>query len=139
MKNFFGPQGLTIPSADHLCNVAKNLYESLETKLESTNFLEEYITIIGAQAETKVALASKEILTTAPEILKKIAELKSFIAWFREGIKEKERLTQENDLYCSQELLDHMKTCPSREKSITREQIIESWTIKEQEEYLKSW
>ena len=91
MKNFFGPQGLTSSSADHLCNVAKNLYESLETKLESTNFLEEYITIIGAQAETKVALASKEILTTAPEILKKIAELKSFIAWFREGIKEKER------------------------------------------------
>lgn len=136
MKNFFGPQGLTSSSADHLCNIAKNLYESLETKLESTNFLEEYITIIGAQAETKVALASKEILTTAPDILKKIAELKSFIAWFREAIKEKERLTQENEFYCSQERLDHMKTCPSREKSITREQIIESWTIKEQEEYL---
>lgn len=136
MKNFFGPQGLTARSADHLCNLAKDIYESLELKLESTNFLEQYITIIGSVAETKVTLASKELLTTAPGILKKIAELKSFIAWFREAIKEKERLTRENEFYCSQERLDHMKTVPTREEYLTSEDIIESWTIKEQEEYL---
>lgn len=136
MKNFFGPQGLTASSADHLCNVAKNLYESLELKLESTNFLEEYITIIGSQAETKVTLADREILTTAPSILTEIAKLKSFIAWFREAIAEKDRLAKENEYYVSQEKLDHMAISITREKYLTRDDIIESWSIKEQEEYL---
>jgi hypothetical protein len=112
------------------------MYESFELKLDSTNFLEEYITVIGSMSETKVTFASKELLTTSRDILKKIAELKSFIAWFREAIKEKERLTQENEFYCSQERLDHMKSAPTRERYLTREEIIESWTIGEQEEYL---
>ena len=61
---YFGESGLTSTSANYICNLAKESYEKLESKLNATSFLEEYITIIGARAETRVSLASKELLNT---------------------------------------------------------------------------
>lgn len=137
MRNqFFGESGLTSTSANYICNLAKEYYEKLEAKLNATSFLEEYITIIGARAETRVSLASKDLLTLAPDMLQEIYKLKSLIAWLREAIKEKEELFKENKNYSSEETNLHIINCPQREDYLTEQDIINSWTIKEQEEYL---
>lgn len=137
MKNqFFGVNGLTATSANHIANLAKEAYEKLEAKLNSTSFIKETITIIGSVSETEVKLSQAGLLTLAPNILKEICEYKSLIAWFREAIKEKDRLFKENKNYRSQEYWDHYNNRPEREEYLTEEDIINSWTVKEQEEYL---
>ena len=135
-KQFFGESGLTSTSANHICNLAKEAYEKLEAKLNSTSFIEETITVIGSMAETKVKLGSNELLTEAPTILKKICELKSLIAWFREAIKEKEGLFKECRNWNSDEYYVLLNTRPVCRPYKTEQDIIESWTVKEQEEYL---
>ena len=37
---FFGEQGLTMTSANHVANLAKEFYEGLEAKLNATSFIE---------------------------------------------------------------------------------------------------
>ena len=135
-KQYFGEVGLTSTSANYICNLAKESYEKLESKLNATSFLEEYITIIGAKAETRVSLASKELLNTAPIMLKEIYNLKSLIAWLREAIKEKENLFNTNKLFNSTEYITLMNNRPVRKDYLTEQDVIESWTVKEQEEYL---
>lgn len=133
---YFGEVGLTSTSANYICNLAKESYEKLESKLNATSFLEEYITIIGARAETRVLLASKDLLNTAPVMLKEIYNLKSLIAWLREAIKEKENLFKANKLFESTEYTTLMANKPVRKDYLTEQDVIESWTVKEQEEYL---
>lgn len=133
---YFGESGLTSTSANYICNLAKESYEKLESKLNATSFLEEYITIIGAKAETRISLASKDLLNTAPNMLKEIYNLKSLIAWLREAIKEKENLFKTNRLYESEEYTTLMNNRPVRKAYLTEQDVIESWTVKEQEEYL---
>jgi hypothetical protein len=135
-SQFFGESGLTSTSANYICNLAKEYYEKLEAKLNATSFLEEYITIIGARAETRVSLASKELLNTAPVMLKEIYNLKSLIAWLREAIKEKENLFKANKLFESEEYITLMNNRPVRKAYLTEQEVVESWTVKEQEEYL---
>ena len=133
---YFGESGLTSTSANYICNLAKESYEKLESKLNATSFLEEYITIIGAKAETRVSLASKELLNTAPVMLKEIYNLKSLIAWLREAIKEKENLFKANRLYESTEYTTLIANRPIRKEYLTEQEVVASWTVKEQEEYL---
>ena len=133
---YFGESGLTSTSANYICNLAKESYEKLEAKLNATSFLEEYITIIGARDETRISLASKELLNTAPVMLKEIYNLKSLIAWLREAIKEKENLFKANRIFESEEYTTLMANRPVRKTYLTEQDVIESWTVKEQEEYL---
>lgn len=133
---FFGENGLTATSANYIANLAKEAYEKLESKLNSTNFVEEYITVIGSMSEAKVAKASKELLNEAPKMLEKIYNLKSLIAWLREAIKEKDNLFRENRNYISDATREFMLTYPQKEDYLTEQDIISSWTVKEQERYL---
>lgn len=135
-QQFFGETGLTATSANYICNLAKEAYEKLESKLSSTNFVEESITIIGSMGETKVSKASKELLTEAPKMLAQIYNLKSLIAWFREAIKEKDNLFKENRNYISDETREFMLTCPQKEDYLTEQEVVASWSVKEQERYL---
>lgn len=127
---------LSSTSANHIANLAKEAYEKLESKLNSTSFIRETITVIGSTAETDVKLSQAGLVTSAPDILEEICEYKSLIAWLREAIKEKEKLFKENKLWASDEYAEHMKNRPQCEAYLTEQDIIDSWTVKEQEEYL---
>lgn len=129
-------KALSTTSANHIANLAKEAYEKLESKLNSTSFIRETITIIGSTAETNVKLSQAGLLTSATDALKEIYKYKSLIAWLREAIKEKEKLFKENKLWVSDEYAEHMKNMPQCESYLTEQDVIDSWTIKEQEEYL---
>jgi hypothetical protein len=135
-QQFFGDKGLTATSANHIANLAKEAYERLEAKLNTTSFIRETITVIGSTAETNVKLSQAGLITLAPNILKEICEYKSLIAWLREAIKEKENLFKANKLWVSDEYTEHMKNRPQCEDYLTEQDVIESWTVAEQEDYL---
>ena len=135
-RQFFGDKGLTLTSANHISNLAKEAYEKLEAKLNTTSFIKETIQIIGSTAETPVKLSQAGLITLAPSVLKEICEYKSLIAWLREAIKEKENLFKANKLWISDEHTEHIKNRPQCENYLTEQDVIESWTVAEQEEYL---
>lgn len=135
-QQFFGDKGLTATSANYIANLAKEAYERLEAKLNTTSFIRETITVIGSTAETNVKLSQAGLITLAPNILKEICEYKSLIAWLREAIKEKENLFKANKVWVSDEYTEHMKNRPQCEDYLTEQDVIESWTVAEQEDYL---
>ena len=135
-RQFFGEKGITSTSANHIANLAKEAYEKLEAKLNTTSFIKETIQIIGSTAETTVKLSRAGLITLAPNVLKEICEYKSLIAWLREAIKEKENLFKANKLWVSDEYTEHMKNRPQCEDYLTEQDVIESWTVAEQEDYL---
>lgn len=135
-RQFFGDKGITSTSANHIANLAKEAYEKLEAKLNTTSFIKETIQIIGSTAETTVKLSQAGLITLAPNVLKEICEYKSLIAWLREAIKEKENLFKANKLWVSDEYTEHMRNRPQCENYLTEQDVIESWTVAEQEDYL---
>lgn len=135
-EQFFGVSGLTSTSANHISNLAKEAYERLEAKLENTSFIKETIQVIGSTAETTVKLSTAGLISLAPNVLEEIYEYKSLIAWLREAIKEKENLFKKNREYVSEEYIQHAHNRPVCEQYLSQEDIINSWTVKEQEEYL---
>jgi hypothetical protein len=135
-RQFFGEKGITSTSANHIANLAKEAYEKLERKLDSTSFIRETIQVIGSTAETNVKYGRSELLTEATNTLKEICEYKSLIAWLREAIKEKENLFKANKLWASDEYTEHMRNRPQCEDYLTEQDVIESWTVAEQEDYL---
>lgn len=89
---FLGSDGLTQTSANHLANIAREMYESLESKLDSIRLISKDFTLaLNGESYRVENESSPEELSAAAEHLKEIASLKAFIAWLREGIKEKER------------------------------------------------
>lgn len=134
-NNFFGENGITATSANHICNVAKEYYTTLENELNSINFVEESISLIGSSAKTVSKVANgKEMLKDIDITLSTIADCKSLIAYLREAIKRKEELTKSiPDL---QALIDFRNTMPVMEKVITRDDVIASWDIKQLNHYL---
>lgn len=134
-NNFFGENGITATSANHICNVAKEYYTMLENELNSINFVEESISLIGSSAKTVSKVANgKEMLKDIDITLLTIADCKSLIAYLREAIKRKEELTKSiPDL---QALVDFRNTMPVMERVITRDEIIASWDIKQLNHYL---
>lgn len=135
-QQFFGDKGLTATSANHIANLAKEAYEKLEAKLESTSFIKETIQVIGSTAETTVKYSQAGLISQAEKILIDIYNYKSLIAWLREAIKEKENFFKVNKAWQSNEYLLHLNNRPVRENYITEQDVINSWTVKEQEDYL---
>ena len=93
---FFGEGGLTSTSANHIANMAKELIANLETTMNDLSFVNCAVSIIGSNEYTMVKRGNvSEELLAIPENLRLIAEAKSLIAWIREAIKAKQKLTDE--------------------------------------------
>ena len=131
---FFGEQGLTMTSANHVANLAKEFYEGLEAKLNATSFIEERISIIGSLEQTVSRKGTPSIIEDAPKLLMTIAEAKSLIAFLREAIKEKQRLLSAAKALITDEYANLIH--PDRPVYLTKEDIIASWNTGEQEKYL---
>ena len=88
--------GLTKTSANHLANIAKEMYEKLEAQLSSLRLQNrDYTLASGGQVFRIENESAKEELTAVEPALKQIAQLKSLIAYLREGIKAKDELMKE--------------------------------------------
>lgn len=89
-----GKDGLTITSANHIANIAKEMYENLEAKLISLKFVNRDFTLaINGETYRIENESTLSDFASGNEFLKEISSLKALIAWLREGIKAKEKLT----------------------------------------------
>lgn len=95
---FFKEQGLTSTSANHIANLAKEAYKELENELASTIFYTTKVSLISSEESKQLRKGvDSNFLDSVAEKLKKIARLKSLIAWLREAIKAKETLKNETE------------------------------------------
>lgn len=144
-RSFFGQSGLTSTSANHFANLAKEVVRKLKTYLESLKFYSTNISIIGSPTNGTINVGnSVEEFKTIKSSLESIAKLNSLIAFFREAIKEKERLTKEAKEWEDDEVRkaydihyhEIYQTQPHKATYLTEEEVIESWSIGEQEKFL---
>lgn len=131
---FFSEQGLTSTSANFISNLAKERYSSIVQALESIVFYTTTIKLLGTN-ETTVLKEGVMSVATVESDLKKIAKLKSLIAWLRESIKAKERLIKE----CQDGDYEYYSITvperPERESYITSDDVIATFNIKQRNRY----
>ena len=139
--SFFGNEGLTMTSANHIANLAKEYIKSNERGINNVNFVDTYLTIIGSDVEQPISAGlPDEALNYIEENLRVISEAHSLIAWLREAIKAHNKLICDIE---AQTLNEYCQTCgktlpvePYREKAITKEAYTESLTVKERNKIL---
>lgn len=96
-SSFLGKDGVTVTSANHLANIAKEMYEAIQNKLESIKlFSRDYMLAINGNIYRVENESEKSELAELAEGLMTIGKLKSLIAYLREGIKAKERLASDD-------------------------------------------
>ena len=129
IKEFFGKVGLTSTSANHIANMAKEFYRKLETEINSIKTFNEDVNLIGSSENMRTVNGStEEDINNIALKLNKIAECKALIAYLREAIKERDRLTTEIRNY---EDLEARKSL-TRVKNpvyLTEEEIMASWSV----------
>jgi hypothetical protein len=93
-NNMLGKDGLTVTSANHVANVAKEMYEAAESRLKTLKlYSRDYMLAVNGNTYRVENESEKAELEALADVLKEIGDLKSLIAFLREGIKAKERLT----------------------------------------------
>jgi hypothetical protein len=139
---FFGENGLTSTSANHVANLAKEAYASVEEKLNALQLYDEDISLLGSGAFTPVSRGATTIeLQAIPDMIAEISSLKSLIAWLREGIKARKELAAELQRYSLESYCeDHgteMPVCPDSDdyEPMTEDEYYGSLSIKERNAY----
>jgi len=139
---FFGENGLTSTSANHVANLAKEAYASVEEKLNALQLYDEDISLLGSGAFTPVSRGATTLeLQAVPDMIAEISSLKSLIAWLREGIKARKELAAELQRYSLESYCeDHgieMPVCPDSDdyEPMTEDEYYGSLSIKERNAY----
>lgn len=140
-SSFFGTEGLTVTSANHIANLAKEFTKSNERALNSVSFIETTLTIIGSDAAQPIHTGwSNEAIDHVEENLRAISEANSLIAWLREAIKAHDKYVKRIEAqnlqdYCQERGIT-VPVEPRRQESITKEEYIETLSIKERNKIL---
>lgn len=140
-SSFFGLEGLTMTSANHIANLAKEFTKTTERNLNSVSFIETSLTIIGSDAVQPIHTGwSDAALDHIIENLRVVSEANSLIAWLREAIKAYDKYVKSIEAQTLEEYCDECGVAipeePRREPSITKEEYIETLTIKERNKIL---
>lgn len=132
--------GLTQTSANHLANVAKEMYEKLDAQLAAIRLQNrDYTLAAGGQVFRIENESAKEELLSVEPALKQIAQLKSFIAYLREGIKAKE--SPMSDLSRNKHLDKLVKEghrellAPDYPNQVSVEDVVASLSVEDQAHY----
>ena len=92
-ERFFSQNGLTSASANHICNIAKEMYQKEDAFLKDISFVNKYISLISNENSKLIkAQISPEQMELIESSILKVAKLKTLIAYLKEAIKEKEKV-----------------------------------------------
>lgn len=137
-KVFFSPEGITTTSANYISNIAKEAYMNLEVEINNVCFYTTKVSLMGSSDE-KILSEGTTNLDDIPKKLDRITKLKSLIAWFREAIKEKERLISEAKNQKEEEIAEilgiSIPSRPIKETYPSKEELISKWDIKVRNRY----
>ena len=137
---FFGDKGLTATSANHVANIAKEFVTNTEEELEAVQFYSTSIGLISQEKEAVLHVGTDiEQIKAIPEKLERVAAAKSLMAWLREAIKAKERLTAEVKTIGLKEYCETMEIelpcLPKRETDWTIDDVVATYSIKDRNRY----
>lgn len=93
---YFGDNGLTSTSANHIANKAKETIKNFETRLQNISLYSTYLSTIdgnGNNIEIKKCFDETNIVSLSNDI-EYISNFKALCAWLREAIKAKDRMTK---------------------------------------------
>lgn len=140
-SSFFGTEGLTMTSANHIANLAKEFTKTTERNLNSVSFIETSLTIIGSDAVQPIHIGWCDgHIDHVSENLRVVSEANSLIAWLREAIKAYDKYVKSIEAQTLEEYCDEsgivLPKEPRRESSITKEEYIDTLTIKERNKIL---
>lgn len=135
---FFAENGLTSTSANHLSNIAKENYMAIERQLAALEFYRTAVGLIGGSEETVVSCGTgPDRFSRIRKWVEEVCACKSLIAYLREAIKAKDKLTRDLDDYGAEEIRALSEKEPEKEDRLTFEQVLDSWPIKERNRYLE--
>ena len=131
--------GITSTSANTLANWAKNEAFAATIELASLTFVNTRIELINGENPKTVGVGVKDTARVGT-LLERIAELNSFNAWMREGIKAKERLLEDlEDLdvedYAELQSID-MPQRPESPSAVKTEDVLNEMDVKKCNNYL---
>ena len=141
MKQFFSEKGLTATSANHLANVAKELIREEESFLNNLSFLNVRVSLLSGDSEKVLRKGLKnEHIPRINDGINNVAKMSSFIAWVREAIKKKTKLTESIlnlslDEYAKVNEIELPVTPNVQAKVYNNNDIIETFNTKELNEY----
>lgn len=138
-KIFFGDNGLTTTSANHIANLCKEAYQGLEGKLNFQFYTTQVGLLSSSVTKTLREGTPDWVVESARSILEQIIDFKSLIAWLREAIKAKDRLISEASKMKDSDIAEMLGiTIPDIPYSYTRltqDDVIATWNIKERNRY----
>ena len=138
---FFGENGLTQTSAQHVKDMAGHYVDDLKQKLSSITFVNSNINIIGGENSTLVNKGwNEEELNSVNEILERISQAQALQAWLGEAINAKQnRQTYVGHYnikdYCNDYNIEY-PTEPTNVKYATEADWLKTLSIKELNRYL---
>lgn len=132
-EQFFGTEGLTTTSANHIANIAKEYYNSIEAKLRNINLYKETLKILGSDKVDVIKEVSD--ISSIEKDLKDIAEAKSLIAWLREAIKCKEALYNEIKNLSFLDYIKNSNLVAPVEKEVTDQDWFNTLSVKDRNKY----
>lgn len=133
---FFGKEGITSTSANHLANIAKEYLASQHAIIDNISFVNETVSVNGSNPViTRKGLDSIDKILPAVD---KIGSYHAFIAYLREAIKAKKSMLDNIDTF-SMYWDKHYSDYKISDRPIypTFNDILATKTIKEQAEYYR--
>ena len=138
---FFGENGLTSTSAQHVKDMAGHYVDDLKQKLSSITFVNSNINIIGGENSTLVNKGwNEEELNSVNEILERISQAQALQAWLGEAINAKQN--RQNYVvhynikdYCNDNNIEY-PTEPTTVHYTTEADWLKTLSIKELNRYL---
>ena len=143
--SFFGEDGITSTSANHVANLAKEGVRKSYEYLSSIRCYTEKVGLLTSDRQAVVREGWSSIqLKDCVLFLNQIVEANSLIAFLREAIKEKERRMKEAEAWTDNRAMGDfqirygafMATRPVKEAYPTEESVRQKWSVGEQEKYL---
>ncbi len=138
VSSYLGKDGLTVTSANHLANIAKEMYEAMESRLKSLKlYSRDFLLAVNGNTYRVENESEKSEFAEISESLREIGELKSLIAYLREAIKAKEKLANGFDKHLK-ELVKNGRTDlkdPVRDNTYAFEDEFAKLTAEQQAKY----
>lgn len=137
---FFGENGLTNTSANHVANKIKEYIRNKETEISNISFLTQDVELLVNDSKKRVrtGLDNKDVKNLT-ETLKFIGDCKGLAAWLREAIKAKEAASKEVDHILLAEWAEQnslvVPQVPTRKPVMTEDDVISEMPVNERVKY----
>ena len=110
---------------------------AIERQMAKLEFYRTAVSLIGDSEEAVVSCGTgPERFSQIRKWVEEVCACKSLIAYLREAIKAKDKLTMDLDDYGAEEIQELSEKEPEKEDRLTFEQVLDSWPIKERNRYL---